>query len=411
MSSFGGRRKARVIKVDDAEEPGVATQSTTQDTESSRDDEPGKPASAATANLGAATTTTTKTKFGDDDDDDDSTGNVVVRGSLSRANSTKQKKRKSASRLSFGVRADDDDDDGDQAETSGLRTPELLTPKRGGDVGLKKAIALKDLAMRSRGRRSGRDTPRNSGTEDEDIHMDLSELEGAVVVDSAELEAYSGTGGNDTASSRILTDAEIRERRNAKDEDSTRLVHEDENLYEGFDEFVDDGGVALGRKAEREARRQKRAEMASMIQEAEGNSDEESDDSDAERRVAFEASQSRAGMDGLRRPTQNPAEAAKPKITPLSTMSECLAALQASFRLAERDLAAKSKETLLNEAGEKYRAVAGAPRVQIDGPTDSPARQILPAESATEFAAERGLESFGTPVAKNGATDEVEGTP
>ncbi|PKS08313.1 hypothetical protein jhhlp_005257 [Lomentospora prolificans] len=514
MSSFGGKRKARVIKVDDVDEPEPGSETTPQEAGSSRESCPTSPhpqhradeiqfakaddnvsspaaqtpvfskvarkpfrqsglrksinvAEADTADDGEPTKSTTtepttvKTRV--DDDDDDDTGNVVIRGSLSRANSTKQKKRKSASRLSFGIRADEDEDD----HPSGVRTPEMLTPKRKGDVGLKKAIALKDLAMRSRGEEdrprydkdylqelqsstlnTPKDTSRSSATEDEDIHMDLSELEGAVIVNSAEL-MDSGTV-DESSSARILTDAEIREKKerrarlrqeaaadfisledddpftSKKDEESTRLVREDENLYEGFEEFVDDGGVALGRKAEREARRLKRSQIASLIQEAEGNSDEESDDSDAERRVAFEASQSRAGMDGLRRPTQNPAEVPKPKITPLPTMSECLTALQSSLQLMERELAAKSKQVtdlrmekeeirkrevevqrLLDEAGEKYRTVvAGAEKA-----TDSPARQILPAETTSEFAAERGLESFGTPVTKNGGTDEHRATP
>src|SRR5690606_6216037 len=154
-----------------------------------------------------------------DDDDDDDAGNIVVRGSLSRANSTKKNKRKSSSRLSFGVRVDDDDDD----DASGARTPELRTPEKKGDVGSTKAITVKDLAMRSREedsrprydkeylqelQTSTPNTPKDtsrSATEDEDMHMDLSELEGAVVVDSAEL--ISSAGGDESSSARILTDA------------------------------------------------------------------------------------------------------------------------------------------------------------------------------------------------------------
>ena len=416
----------------------------------------------------ATTTTTTATattRLADDENED--TGNVVVRGFLSRADSTKQKKRKSSSRLSFGVRAEEEGEDG---VGGGARTPEAVTPKRKGDGGLKKAIALRDLAMRSREEEdrpryskeylqelqsstpnTPKDTSRSSATEDEDMHMDLSELEGAVVVDSAELIGRTAAT-DESSATRILTDAEIREKKERrarlrqeaeaefisleddeepftmrKEKEATRLVREDENLYEGFEEFVDDGGVALGRKAEREARRRKRMEMASLIQEAEGNSEEESEESDAERRAAFEAAQSRAGMDGLRRPTQKPSDLiVKPKITPLPTMSECLANLQNSLQLMERELAAKSKEVadlkrekeeigqrevevqrLLDEAGEKYRAaVAGVGRV-----TDSPARQILPGEVLSEFAAERGLESFGTPTRKNGDMDKDMATP
>ncbi|KKY26065.1 hypothetical protein UCDDS831_g01575 [Diplodia seriata] len=67
-----------------------------------------------------------------------------------------------------------------------------------------------------------------------------------------------------------------------------RLVREDEDVAEGFDEFVEDGRISLGRKAEREAARKRREEMASMIADAEGggSGDDGSDDSEDERNAA-----------------------------------------------------------------------------------------------------------------------------
>jgi len=385
---------------------------------------------------------------------DDNDGPVVVKPSLSRAGSTKKKGRKSGSRLSFGGRADEDD----ETERGGTAAELPSTPKKGSN--LKKVIALKDLAMRQRSEdedqpkytkeyledlaNSTPNTPQDrSVAADEDANMsfDISEVEGAVVVNVEEL----ATSNEPT---RVLSEVEIREKKERRarlareeqeeefisldDHDSarekqTRLVREDEDLGEGFDEFVEDGGIALGRKAEREARKRRRQEMASLISQAEGNSEDESDESDAERRAAFEAAQTRAGMDGLKRPHVDPEQvhAMKPKIAPLPEMSECLEEhLQAALRRFEQELAAKSQreaelrkdkeeitlreeklQTLLNEAGEKLQAAMGngtlsngvAAAGGATPATGSPARpNVIPGEM-NEFAMERGLESFGTP--------------
>jgi hypothetical protein len=385
---------------------------------------------------------------------------VVVKPSLSRAGSTKQKKsRKSGSRLSFGGRADDD---GEQ-DTAQLPS----TPKKREGSSLKKVIALKDLAMRQRGEdedqpkytkeyledlaTSTPNTPQDRLSvemdEDADMSFDISELEGAVVVDT---EATTGSGPT-----RILSEAEIRERKERRarlaqeeqeeefisldDEDrkekDTRLVREDEDLGEGFDDFVEDGGIGLGKKAEREARKRRRQEMASLISQAEGNSEDESDESDAERRAAFEAAQTRAGMDGLKRPHVDPEQvhAMKPKIAPLPAMAECLDEhLQAALRQMEQQLTAKNQmaadlrkekeeirqrevklQSLLNEAGEKLQAAVGndslsngVAAVGANTPvTGTPARlNVIPGEM-NEFARERGLESFGTPSRQEDEAD------
>lgn len=406
---------------------------------------------------------------------------MVVRPALSRAGSTKQKKRKPTSRLSFGIRAEDDnDDDATAAAPSGGIPYETATPRKKAEGGgLKKAIALKDLAMRSRAEDDDRprysreyleelqsstpNTPapasRGDGepaveAEDSEMDLDVAELEGAMIVDSPSLSAQPATAT--AATTRILTEAEIREKKERrarlahesdfislndedddeddegltrKKKDDTRLVREDENILEGFDDFVEDGDVALGRKAEREARRRRREEMASMIRDAEGNSDEESDESDAERRAAFEAAQSRAGMDGLRLPAQRAQADSKPRVTPLPSMAECLQDLQGSLEAMRVELEGRSKKVaelrrereeirsrekevqrLVNEAGEKYRAAAagaGASAGALEAGGDSPAAAVhMLSKETVGFAAERGLESFGTPTSKNHGLDD-----
>lgn len=214
--------------------------------------------------------------------------------------------------------------------------------------------------------------------------------------------------------SRIPTDAEIKEKKQrrarlAKEEEfinlngdendddneifllprkqkpETRLVRDDEEIAEGFDEFVEDGRIALGRKAEREQRRRHEAEMRQLIQEAEGSSEDDTDDSETERIAAYEAAQTRAGMDGLQQNgganNQPKRPRTPPKITPLPSLSACLERLRANlsemqhsrmqkFQKMEEIQREKSDiktreaeiQQLLKEAGENYerlRAEAG----------------------------------------------------
>ncbi|KAI5296431.1 hypothetical protein KEM52_002699 [Ascosphaera acerosa] len=161
----------------------------------------------------------------------------------------------------------------------------------------------------------------------------------------------------------------------------TRLVRDDEDFAEGFDEFVDDRQVALGKRAERAQKAKQRSEMQELIEEAEESSDE--DDSDAENRAAYEAAQTRAAMYGHQRTVHAPARpSTPPKMTPLPRLSDCIVRLQTSLgilqstnvQLVQRldelrreklDIAQREEEIqrLLKEAGEKYaqlQAEAGA---------------------------------------------------
>lgn len=211
------------------------------------------------------------------------------------------------------------------------------------------------------------------------------------------------------SNSIIPTDAEITEKKERRarlakqefialsdeDEDNflsrekvpeTRLVRDDEDFAEGFDEFIEDGRVALGRKAEREQKRKHEAEIRQLIQEAEGSSDE-SDDSEAERRASYEAAQTRAGMDGLQKDSHKHSRERRqrtpPKITPLPSLKSCLERLQVSLKVVQssrerkirkmeelqkekQDIGIREAEIqqLLKEAGEKYKklhAEAGIP--------------------------------------------------
>jgi hypothetical protein len=138
------------------------------------------------------------------------------------------------------------------------------------------------------------------------MDLDPSELEGALIVPSQDLAPLSPSAQalttRDTrpVGAHILSETEIRERKKRRarlaheadyislddggsESDSernrvtkpkkseSRLIAEDEDLGEGYDEFVSDGGLALGRRAERDAARRHRQEMAELIHAAEDN--------------------------------------------------------------------------------------------------------------------------------------------
>jgi hypothetical protein len=169
---------------------------------------------------------------------------------------------------------------------------------------------------------------------------------------------------------------------------NTRLVHDDEDIAEGFDEFVEDGRIAVGRKAQREQKRRHEAEIRDLINEAEGSEDD-SDDSEAERKAAYEAAQTRAGMDGLQKDglaanRYPPRPKTPPKITPLPSLNGCLERLRDSLNRIEHartqkvrrmeelerekaDIAAREVEIqeLLREAGERYEKLRN--EVEIGG--------------------------------------------
>ncbi|KAI0200892.1 nineteen complex-related protein 2-domain-containing protein [Astrocystis sublimbata] len=470
----------------------------------------------------------TKTSHSADDnkDQDDDGAPVVVRPSAARPGGTKLKKRQSSSKLSFGpseVAGDGDDDAMVLGEGA-------FTPKKSGLAasGISKGLSLGRLPMRSMEDDDNRpryskeylselqsatpNTPQDlsklhiTGAEDDDeMSLDPSELEGAMIVDT-DTPTTSLTSGA-PATTSVLTEAEIREkkerrarlakqkkgivgtedfislsddndderhtgdsylavlsRKGGSSKSDTRLVAEDEDLGEGFDDFVEDGGLSLGRKAEREARKRHRAEMASLISAAEGTGSDggsdagaASDDSEAERRAAFEAAQTRAGMDGLaeEREQQRKRLGARegvvpvpPKITPLPDLSVLVEAFKARMRQKEADLVRMRAHTaqlkteregivrrepevqqMLNEAGERYRALMmpggeGSAPTQTNGEGGTDNGNGYGADTATAAKTlldqfrdggggpgtpgERGLESLGTTPVRQRTQMEVD---
>jgi len=128
----------------------------------------------------------------------------------------------------------------------------------------------------------------------------------------------------------------------------TRLVRDDEDMLEGFDDFTSDNRIGFGGAAEREAAKKRKAEMASLIADAEGQGDlhSDEDDSEAERNAAFEVAQTRHGNYGTRdaRDEASTRPQTPPRIAPIPSLDSVVDRLRK--RLEEMELArmAKTKE-------------------------------------------------------------------
>ncbi|KIW04144.1 hypothetical protein, variant [Verruconis gallopava] len=197
----------------------------------------------------------------------------------------------------------------------------------------------------------------------------------------------------------------------------TRLVRDDEDIAEGFDDYVEDGKIALGRKALREEKIRKRREMAELIAEAEGAGDnEEEDDSEAERNEAYEATQTRAGTYGQRRvESEHQYSRTPPKITPVPDLNAVLDRIKDELRamqdakafklhkleelkverkeIAEREVWIQAQLKEVGERYEKLKVEAGMTDADLNGGS----KEI---QSGRDLIAQRGLESYGsTPIA------------
>ncbi|KAJ4271333.1 hypothetical protein NW762_000035 [Fusarium torreyae] len=454
--SFAGKRKAKVIKVADEEDASENVSASSSEHVTS--DEPAKPLFGAKSSRKPFRQSGLRKSFNPTDgdglgdtpttNDEDDDGPAVVRPAISRSGSLKQKKKPNkSSRLSFG---------GDDSAAGDEGTAEVFTPKKLPlgraleNSAIKRGLGTKGLPMRSIGDDDDRpkyskeyldelqsstpNTPHNASTlpPDESDLMDLdpSELEGAVVVESSDFYQPKPTA--------ILSEAEIREKKERRqrlalekdflsvedDEDpftrkkkgDARLIAEDEDLGEGFDNYVEDGGLSLGRRAEKERRRQDRKKIEELIIAAEGHTSDSSSDSDAERRIAYEAAQTRAGMDGLKKPRKDPGQdllQAPPKISPLPSLTECLSRLQTTLKGMEEEMKGKQNrveklksereeivkregevQTLLDETGRKYQEAMGQGKVVEAKGVD------VPANAPAEILGARGLEMLGTPSRK-----------
>ncbi|KAK3675739.1 hypothetical protein LTR78_004380 [Recurvomyces mirabilis] len=107
-------------------------------------------------------------------------------------------------------------------------------------------------------------------------------------------------------------------------ESESRLIKDDEDILENFEDFTEDGKIHLGRNAEREAEKKRRREMADQIAAAEGSDADESDSdaSERERNAAFEAAQTRHGTYGSTHDAvkADPYAHLRPKTPPMTSL-------------------------------------------------------------------------------------------
>ncbi|KAF2682744.1 hypothetical protein K458DRAFT_478686, partial [Lentithecium fluviatile CBS 122367] len=241
----------------------------------------------------------------------------------------------------------------------------------------------------------------------------LAEEQNALDEDEDQPWASDDEGGDDFRRSRNEISLRPKEKWG-----ETRLIHEDEDIAEGFDNYVEDGKIALGRKSEREAQRTRRREMAELINDAEGgSSDDSSDDSEEERNAAFAAAQSRAGRYGQKDKEEDDGARTPPRITPLPDINDILQSLQSdiSAKQQRQEMIKKRLEELKEdkvrmedrkqylqeqlqktaEEFEKLRQEAGMPALPPNG------------AAGGRLITERGLDSLGTtPLATSSASDE-----
>lgn len=398
---------------------------------------------------------------------------MVIRPSISRSGSTKQKKKPASSRLSFGPEATAGDGDGaaptpakplhQKAAENALRKKPISLPSRllGGEDDRPRYSKEYLSELQS----STPNTPHdlsNLVPDDEEAQLamaldDPSELEGATVVPSGDTSTALTSR---MPAATILSAAQVREKKerrarlalqggegdyialdgsDASDEDrlpskkskDSRLIAEDEDLGEGYDEYVEDGGLSLGRAAERKARARRKKEMAELIASAEGGGDGDGDDGDGEnsddsldRRAEYEAAQRRKGM-GVEVLGDGDDEIGGadviPKMKALPDLKDCLQrmhdlvqGLEDEVRQKRARIAALQKEReeivkregevqeVLNEAGTKYQAVLGSrpeadvAKLAAQSPLRTASMPLPPGMAMPGLVVERGLESFGT---------------
>jgi hypothetical protein len=495
MSSFGAKRKARKITVQE-EEDDAALQPSADTSQEPLDQGPAlqatfktrKPIKQSSLRKSIALTDEPASDVQPESgsgDNDDSSGPVVIRPALgSRGSSLKPKKRSHAtSKLSFGVTSEPAAGDDDVAILGGDELPAIaLKKERKRGIMKNSHLPLRSLeADEARPRYSKEylselqsstpNTPahvESDQNDDVEMSLDPSELEGATVVSTSlpppkdtkiltesqivEKKARRARLSQQTAASDFisLSDDErgtgdsylsVLSRQQADlqlpSKSKEKRLTTDDNLDDDDSFFVEDGGLSLGKKAERAARKKKRSDMASLIAAAEGSSDSPSDDSEAERRAAYEVAQTRAGMDGLgaereaqrqRLRLREGGASAPPKLTPLPDLSVVVGEFREKMKRKEeevRRMRARIEELrvekegierrepevqkLLNNAGERYRALMGGPEpgpTETGGDGSGDADGVIAVKSLldrlgarpgdTPGTAERGLDSLGT---------------
>lgn len=343
---------------------------------------------------------------------------------VKRPTQTNKPKKSSALRMSFGPNEAHDSGTSDDAELPKKKSLVRLTVERNAERSLSSENLLRagqdDRPSYSKEyltelAQSTPSTPQNFSSRQTSEEADLDK--------ALDVRAKFGSLAKYDSHPSILSAAEIKERKERRarlakeqaaeefisldDEDNydldeesgqlilpskekyteTRLIPDDEDFAEGFDDFTEDGRVPLGRRAEKEAKKKRRKEMEEAIAEAEegGGEEGDEDDSEAERNAAYDAAQVRKGTYGQRRTENEEWQRPRtpPKITSIPTLSDIIEKLKEAIEAKKVSIAAKQQrheelmaekkelkerevwiQQQLNEAAERYeklRVEAGLP--------------------------------------------------
>merc|ERR1712230_53901 len=145
-------------------------------------------------------------------------------------------------------------------------------------------------------------------------------------------------------------------------EKDTRLVPDDEDIAEGFDDFVEDSGrVTLSRKGQREQTLREREAIRALIDGAEGSGSDSGaeSDSDYELHQHYESAQTHRGVDGLSSHMAHTRQANRPRQPRETTAIPKLSAGLARLRDMVSHLEFEKARI------EKRRADIGRERVEI----------------------------------------------
>lgn len=199
--------------------------------------------------------------------------------------------------------------------------------------------------------------------------------------------------------------------RGDKEPKDTRLIRDDEDFAEGFEEYTEDGKISLGRKAEREKHQKDREAMRELIDDAEGLSDE--DDSDLEEKASYEAAQTKAAMGhgkthGFDRPDTplkvtslprlaNSFERLRMSLASMEVAKTQMISRMEDLRKEKADIAVREVEVqaMIKEAGDNYE------RLKKEAVAKSNA------DNASNSALQKstGLENIDPPVPRSNSSD------
>lgn len=204
----------------------------------------------------------------------------------------------------------------------------------------------------------------------------------------------------------------------------SRLVREDEDVMEGFDEFTGETGARIHMdESTRGGERQRRKEeMAAQIAAAEAEEDsEDGDESDRERNMAFEAAQTRHGNYSTARDEEDARPKTPPKIAPLPSLDGVIARLRTQFTNMQTarmeklgEMAALEREKIrigeeevriqkaLKETGEKFEALRREKGIASTTASGAATKEGTPAL----LEAGRGLGYAGNGVSERDGEDD-----